>query len=774
MSGMYDLTVVYVGRLIMQSFTLIRRYKMRNALVLLVLLVLLSACGTSLTTKDLFTLGKVTKTDDGKAALVLTAETRINPKVLVPGEPIKVNFPIPEKIIEIDLKPVLAESLALPKGQSAWVGQLQGGNELFVLQIGDFVEAQLQIGEMRYRLRSIDAKTAVLEVFDGTRFREAPNDGIIDPNVTGKGGGASPDSSCQDPANRIDIMVLYTPASRDAAGGVRQVENQIAFAIGRTNLAYANSSATHRLNLVYTGVVTYTEPSGGVGSNALLADLSSTTDGILDTIHGVRDAVQADLVSLIYEVDDSSWCGWGDLQETANADTTDHRAFSVVQRSCAGSNLSFAHEIGHNLGAQHDRANAVTSTLGYNFGHIQPAPTNTGINPWRTVMSYSSPCSGSASTGSCTRVPWFSNPTVSRLGDVTGVALTATNPEHNVNAFAQNDGQVSLYRCLKGGTAVNVWMKDRWEDEGGEPEPATAGKAMWQSPYIWVRLSDDTILEHEHEHENPKQLQTNFVYVKLHNTGGGSESSNLELYYANASTNLNDSANWTLIGTQARTIAAGAVDVAKFDWSGIPGSGHFCLLARWNVDGTALAFTDVAAAVRADNDLVWRNVNVIGLFGSPDTKADFEMAGDREFHATYLMITTKPLSHRKLAWDKLASASIKIDPAMINEKKFNVTGMKQISKGEFEVPLDKEAKLIGPFILKPTVKTMVRLFIKSDPDAVKKASAQLANIAHYNITIMQIRADGVKLAQENPSALFEKHGLVIGGVSYTLQLPANQ
>ena len=123
--------------------------------------------------------------------------------------------------------------------------------------------------------------------------------------------------------------------------GVADIENDIAFAIGRTNLAYANSDANHRLNLVHGGEADFNEPDGGVDSNALLGDLQDTSGGGLDTIHGTRDSVKADLVSLIYEVDDGGWCGWGNTVENANADTTDHRAFSMAKRSCAGSNLSY-------------------------------------------------------------------------------------------------------------------------------------------------------------------------------------------------------------------------------------------------------------------------------------------------------------------------------------------------------------------------------------------------------------------------------------------------
>jgi len=65
----------------------------------------LAACDVS-PTNTLFTLGETRETDDDKTALVLTVETRINPEILVPGKPVKINFPVQEKIIEIDLKPV--------------------------------------------------------------------------------------------------------------------------------------------------------------------------------------------------------------------------------------------------------------------------------------------------------------------------------------------------------------------------------------------------------------------------------------------------------------------------------------------------------------------------------------------------------------------------------------------------------------------------------------------------------------------------------------------
>jgi len=65
----------------------------------------------------------------------------------------------------------------------------------------------------------------------------------------------------------------------------------------------------------------------------------------------------------------------------------------------------------------------------------------------------------------------------------------------------------------------------------------------------------------------------------------------------------------------------------------------------------------------------------------------------------------------------------------------------------------------------------VGIAFKTDPAEVKKARLQLSNPAHYEVSVMQIRANALDVALSNPSALLEKAGYVMGGVSYTLQLP---
>jgi len=686
------------------------------------------------------------------------------------GEQQEILLPLPDGDMVVKLQPISPRDLLLKKGQAAWTGRSQDGAEVFIMRLGNSIEAEIRRRVLVYRLHTVDGSQGVLEVIDTRRFREAPNDGVVIKKQSDRqrSGKPQPDTACADSADRIDVLVAYTPAARDASGGTLQIQNEIAFAVGRTNLAYANSNVFHRLNLVAVREVSFTEPAAGVDSNALLGQLRSPDDMILDTIHAYRDAARADLVSLIYEVDDSTWCGWGYTTDTADADSTDDNGFSVVQRSCAAANLSFAHETGHNIGARHNRySNSGTSDHDYNFGHVQQTPSTASVTPWRTVMSYNTICDDNGSF--CQRVPWFSNPNVSRSGDATGAPLTAANPEHNVNVFALNDGQVSRYRCAQTVEMVaDVWMKDGWEDTGGEPDAAMADKPMWRSPYIWVRNTEDTTNEHEHDHENPVLGETNYVYVKQHNDGSLSENGTLELYYANASTNLNDPANWTLIGSKPKVMASG-VDVTQFEWSDLPGTGHYCLLARWNTGSSPLSFTSLGGFVRNSNDVIWRNVEIIRLEDG-DAKTVFLMAGDRREPTTFLMIKTRQMDSRRLPWPKMVRFELAVDPKIIGDDVQLLGGVTRVGSGRFLIPQSAHLKVLGPIRLKAGEQSKGALRVFTEREVIKKVAAGIANPAGFEVTVSQIRPKGLGLLERGSDALFAEKGLVLGGVSYTLRL----
>ena len=140
----------------------------------------------------------------------------------------------------------------------------------------------------------------------------------------------------------IDVAVVYTPTALEAAGGAAGIEAEIDLMIAETNDAYAASGVGLRLALVARSEVPYTETHGDLDIDRL----ADPSDGHLDEIHALRDGAGADLVHLIVgETDDSFYnvCGIAELPG----------AFGITLRDCGG--ITFAHELGHNMGLHHDR-----------------------------------------------------------------------------------------------------------------------------------------------------------------------------------------------------------------------------------------------------------------------------------------------------------------------------------------------------------------------------------------------------------------------------------
>ncbi len=147
------------------------------------------------------------------------------------------------------------------------------------------------------------------------------------------------------------------------------------------NQAYINSNIDMQLNVVYIGEINYVE-TGKISVS--LTNLTSANDGQMDEIHTLRNHYGADQVVLITA--DADACGIAYVMQTVSTSFAPY-AFSVVHDdstyACL-SNSSFAHELGHNQGDAHDRAN--TSSPGaysYSYGYRL---CQTG--GFRTVMSY--------------------------------------------------------------------------------------------------------------------------------------------------------------------------------------------------------------------------------------------------------------------------------------------------------------------------------------------------------------------------------------------------
>ena len=86
----------------------------------------------------------------------------------------------------------------------------------------------------------------------------------------------------------VDVLVVYTPSAREAAGGTDAVEAEIDLMIAVTNQAFQESGVQSRVELVARSETPYAET--GI-SRTDLPRLADPEDGYMDEVHGMRDQV---------------------------------------------------------------------------------------------------------------------------------------------------------------------------------------------------------------------------------------------------------------------------------------------------------------------------------------------------------------------------------------------------------------------------------------------------------------------------------------------------
>jgi (2Fe-2S) ferredoxin len=204
----------------------------------------------------------------------------------------------------------------------------------------------------------------------------------------------------------VDLLVVCTPKARMNAGGSAGMRAKIDNAVATANQSYLNSKVDMQLRLVCAGEVPYKE-TGNMART--LADPQGMYDGKMDMVHQWRNTYGADQVALVTA--ESSYCRL-EYQMNTLASWFDSYAFAVVHddsRYACLANRSLAHELGHNQGNSHDRANSTQPGIhSYSYGYRLCQ-----AGGFRTIMAY--PCSGA------NLISYFANPSLTVNGKVVGV-----------------------------------------------------------------------------------------------------------------------------------------------------------------------------------------------------------------------------------------------------------------------------------------------------------------------------------------------------------------
>ena len=224
----------------------------------------------------------------------------------------------------------------------------------------------------------------------------------------------------------IRVLFVYTQEAANLGGGPIGIEGLVNYSVNYMNIS--SNLSEIGLSTQIAAIVPLSQSQNTTFSSPLLNQIQDPADGVWDNIHQLRDQYGADLVTLIAQISDVSgiaYLYYGSMPQFG---------FNVIDW---WPSATFAHEMGHNLGAAHERAfSPFSGYFDYSYGYVF-GPNN---NQYGTIMAY----------GGLLKIPHFSNPNVLITNTQNGqsYATGRVNSEDNASTLNYVAPFVEQYKSL--------------------------------------------------------------------------------------------------------------------------------------------------------------------------------------------------------------------------------------------------------------------------------------------------------------------------------------
>lgn len=300
--------------------------------------------------------------------------------------------------------------------ENVWLGRIQEPGQpngrALVIQNGGDVYVKLYTADREYAVLSrIDGSVLAIE----TDIEALPDESEPERDEASALAGARTSTSALQ-VRTIEVLLLYDQTLKARLDALPDgVANFVRDRQFRLDEVYLDGANGLDVNVVVKAHGLY----DGKSSQSPIAQSAALRDW--PKFNEMRDKHGVDLVALLVDNLEGS-CGIAPLGGTRS--TTDHK--------CEGK-WTVAHEIGHNLDAEHSRPAGNTDTKTCNFGYRVP-----GIA--RTVMAYA--CKGKA----CKRRPYFSDVRLRHGSAVMGKVCGKSDGAENVHVVRKNIPIVAAYR----------------------------------------------------------------------------------------------------------------------------------------------------------------------------------------------------------------------------------------------------------------------------------------------------------------------------------------